>query len=270
MPTPSTPSSRWRARREETAGLAEVGTSVVPLYGRHPIGVAQLARTAQSALDGRFTLGIGAASLPGGATPAWACRGTDPSPTPASSSTVCNRCSPGEQADVDGDAGDDPRGAQHHRRRHPHPAGRARTEDARARRPPGAGHDGRSVRTAHDRLLHRADPPGRGRRRGAAGATHHGADPHLRHRRRRRRLRPRSRDGDPVPGGAVLCRRAGPGRPRRSGRVAPHRNAGSASSTASAPTPRPASPTSASRSPPTTSAARDATRAALAHHLNAA
>jgi F420-dependent oxidoreductase-like protein len=46
----------------ETADLAEVGTSVVPLYGRHPIGVAQLARTAQSALNGRFTLGIGAAS----------------------------------------------------------------------------------------------------------------------------------------------------------------------------------------------------------------
>jgi F420-dependent oxidoreductase-like protein len=47
---------------EESAGLSEVGTSVVPLYGRHPIGVAQLARTAQSALNGRFTLGIGAAS----------------------------------------------------------------------------------------------------------------------------------------------------------------------------------------------------------------
>jgi F420-dependent oxidoreductase-like protein len=42
--------------------LSEVGTSVVPLYGRHPIGLAQLARTAQSALRGRFTLGIGAAS----------------------------------------------------------------------------------------------------------------------------------------------------------------------------------------------------------------
>ena len=44
------------------APLAEVGTSVVPLYGRHPIGVAQLARTAQSAVGGRFCLGIGAAS----------------------------------------------------------------------------------------------------------------------------------------------------------------------------------------------------------------
>ena len=42
--------------------LTEVGTSVVPLYGRHPIGLAQLARTAQSVLGGRFTLGIGAAS----------------------------------------------------------------------------------------------------------------------------------------------------------------------------------------------------------------
>jgi F420-dependent oxidoreductase-like protein len=43
-------------------GLGEVGTSVVPLYGRHPVGLAQLARTAQNAVGGRFTLGIGAAS----------------------------------------------------------------------------------------------------------------------------------------------------------------------------------------------------------------
>ena len=46
----------------EFPGLGEVGTSVVPLYGRHPVGLAQLARTAQNALGGRFTLGIGAAS----------------------------------------------------------------------------------------------------------------------------------------------------------------------------------------------------------------
>lgn len=39
--------------------LAEVGTSVVPLYGRHPIALAAQARTAQAALGGRFTLGIG-------------------------------------------------------------------------------------------------------------------------------------------------------------------------------------------------------------------
>lgn len=39
--------------------LAEVGTSVVPLYGRHPLGLAQMVRTAQSALGGRLTLGIG-------------------------------------------------------------------------------------------------------------------------------------------------------------------------------------------------------------------
>jgi F420-dependent oxidoreductase-like protein len=50
------------ATAADGAGLSEVGTSVVPIYGRHPIGVAQLARTAQSALGGRFTLGIGAAS----------------------------------------------------------------------------------------------------------------------------------------------------------------------------------------------------------------
>ena len=88
------------ATADENAGLAEVGTSVVPLYGRHPIGLAQLARTAQSALDGRFTLGIGAASRRRW-RPAWACRGTDRWPTPATSSTACNRCWPA-QADVDG------------------------------------------------------------------------------------------------------------------------------------------------------------------------
>ncbi|MDG2111064.1 MAG: TIGR03564 family F420-dependent LLM class oxidoreductase [Actinomycetota bacterium] len=47
---------------DEIPDLGEVGTSVVPIYGRHPIAVAQLARTAQSALGGRFTLGIGASS----------------------------------------------------------------------------------------------------------------------------------------------------------------------------------------------------------------
>jgi F420-dependent oxidoreductase-like protein len=44
---------------DEVQALAEVGTSVVPLYGRHPLGVGQMVRTAQSALDGRLTLGIG-------------------------------------------------------------------------------------------------------------------------------------------------------------------------------------------------------------------
>jgi len=37
----------------------ELGTSVVPTVGRHPIAMAQLARTAQQLCDGRFTLGIG-------------------------------------------------------------------------------------------------------------------------------------------------------------------------------------------------------------------
>lgn len=40
-------------------GLSELGTSVVPLAGRHPLALAAQARTAQSALAGRFTLGIG-------------------------------------------------------------------------------------------------------------------------------------------------------------------------------------------------------------------
>ncbi len=47
------------AAADEAASLGEVGTSVVPLYGRHPVGLAQQAMTAQSVLDGRFTLGIG-------------------------------------------------------------------------------------------------------------------------------------------------------------------------------------------------------------------
>ena len=40
--------------------LEELGTSVVPLTGRHPLALAAQARTLQSALEGRFTLGIGA------------------------------------------------------------------------------------------------------------------------------------------------------------------------------------------------------------------
>lgn len=44
----------------DVAPLTEVGTSVVPLYGRHPLSLAAQARTAQDALGGRFTLGIGA------------------------------------------------------------------------------------------------------------------------------------------------------------------------------------------------------------------
>jgi F420-dependent oxidoreductase-like protein len=39
--------------------FSELGTSVVPLAGRHPLALAASARTAQSALGGRFTLGIG-------------------------------------------------------------------------------------------------------------------------------------------------------------------------------------------------------------------
>ena len=35
---------------------------VIPIFGRHPVNVAQQALSAQSILDGRFTLGIGAGS----------------------------------------------------------------------------------------------------------------------------------------------------------------------------------------------------------------
>lgn len=40
--------------------LRELGTSVVPLTGRHPLALAAQVLTAQSALGGRFTLGVGA------------------------------------------------------------------------------------------------------------------------------------------------------------------------------------------------------------------
>ncbi len=48
----------------EFTSMTEVGTSVVPLYGRHPFGLAQQVMTAQSALDGRFTLGVGPSHRP--------------------------------------------------------------------------------------------------------------------------------------------------------------------------------------------------------------
>ncbi len=41
------------------APTIELGTSVVATVGRHPIALAQLARTVQQACAGRFTLGIG-------------------------------------------------------------------------------------------------------------------------------------------------------------------------------------------------------------------
>ena len=99
-------------------------------------------------------------------------------------------------------------------------------EDARARRPAGAGHQRRAVRAAHDRHPHRTDDPGRRRRGRPAGAAHHGPDPPVRHRRRRRRLRPGEGDGDPLPGGAVLRAGAGHRGPRRPGPAAPHRLVG--------------------------------------------
>ena len=43
----------------DVPGLRGLGTSVVPLVGRHPLALAAQARTAQGALGGRFTLGVG-------------------------------------------------------------------------------------------------------------------------------------------------------------------------------------------------------------------
>jgi F420-dependent oxidoreductase-like protein len=42
----------------EVSGI-EVGTAVVPVYGRHPVNLAMQAATAQLAAGGRFALGIG-------------------------------------------------------------------------------------------------------------------------------------------------------------------------------------------------------------------
>nr|WP_042183736.1 LLM class F420-dependent oxidoreductase [Kibdelosporangium sp. MJ126-NF4]CEL15800.1 hypothetical protein [Kibdelosporangium sp. MJ126-NF4]CTQ93725.1 hypothetical protein [Kibdelosporangium sp. MJ126-NF4] len=44
----------------EVPGI-EVGTSVVPIFGRHPLPIANQALTAQAATHGRFTLGVGMA-----------------------------------------------------------------------------------------------------------------------------------------------------------------------------------------------------------------
>jgi len=43
----------------DAPGLVGLGTSVVPLAGRHPLALAAGARTAQDATGGRFTLGVG-------------------------------------------------------------------------------------------------------------------------------------------------------------------------------------------------------------------
>ncbi len=48
----------------DITSMTEVGTSVVPLYGRHPVGLAQQVMTAQSALGGRLTLGVGPSHRP--------------------------------------------------------------------------------------------------------------------------------------------------------------------------------------------------------------
>ncbi len=44
---------------DDVPDISELGTSVVPLTGRHPMSLAPAALTAQAATRGRFTLGIG-------------------------------------------------------------------------------------------------------------------------------------------------------------------------------------------------------------------
>ncbi len=44
---------------DDVPGFEEIGTSVVPLTGRHPLSLAAAALTTQAACGGRFTLGIG-------------------------------------------------------------------------------------------------------------------------------------------------------------------------------------------------------------------
>jgi F420-dependent oxidoreductase-like protein len=44
----------------DVPGFTELGTSVVPLVGRHPLALAAEALTVQSALEGRLVLGVGA------------------------------------------------------------------------------------------------------------------------------------------------------------------------------------------------------------------
>src|SRR5262245_12076456 len=47
----------------ETPGI-ELGTSIVPLYGRHPYALAAQALTGQAASGGRLVLGIGPSHAP--------------------------------------------------------------------------------------------------------------------------------------------------------------------------------------------------------------
>ena len=67
---------------EVAPDLIEFGTSVIPIFGRHPVDVAQQALSAQSILDGRFTLGIGA-GLKAQAEDRLRCLGTSPLAIPA-------------------------------------------------------------------------------------------------------------------------------------------------------------------------------------------
>jgi 5,10-methylenetetrahydromethanopterin reductase len=48
----------------QKTGRLELGTSIVPVYPRHPVAMAQQALTVQAAAGGRFTLGLGLSHKP--------------------------------------------------------------------------------------------------------------------------------------------------------------------------------------------------------------
>ena len=154
------------ATATENAGLAEVGTSVTPLFGRHPLGLAQAARTAQSALGGRFTLGIGAQSR-GAVSSSMGLPWDHPLAFTREFIEGMLPLLAGEVADVDGTQLTTHAELNVTAAGHADPARRARAEDARPRRA-----DGRRARRSAS--AGRAPSPptshrGSGGRRRAAG-----------------------------------------------------------------------------------------------------
>ena len=165
----------------ETAGLGELGTSVVPLVGRHPISLAAEVRTAQSALDGRLTLGLGASH----AVVAEGVFGQSYEKAYSLTEEFLRALVPlldGGAADVDGEQVRGTRGAFHRRCSVPGPARGARTADAGAGRPGDVGDDPRPVRAEDDREPDRAGHHQGRRAGGPPGTEDHGVG----HRRRDR------------------------------------------------------------------------------------
>jgi F420-dependent oxidoreductase-like protein len=85
----------------EVPGI-EVGTSVVPIYPRHPLLVASAAQTAQAATGGRFTLGVGLGSK-GFLGPVYGVEYPPPIRHLREYLTVLRRVFAGEAVDFDGE-----------------------------------------------------------------------------------------------------------------------------------------------------------------------